>query len=101
MQVAEDSHGVLKELGVDVLPTLRFYKSGNIVFEHKGTVHLEQDLGEGALAVRGQQIHLSPAAMPVMPNMCCHISAQSQGNHNLLAHDDATVYVRSTFSSYL
>lgn len=36
-------------MGVDVLPTLQFYRNGNLLWEHKGVVQLDQDLGEGVL----------------------------------------------------
>lgn len=37
------------ELGVDVLPTLQFWKSGEKLWEHRGVVRLDTDLGEGVL----------------------------------------------------
>lgn len=36
------------ELGIDTIPTLQFWKSGTKLWEHKGIVALENDLGEGA-----------------------------------------------------
>lgn len=36
-----------KELGVEVLPTLQFWREGKLLWEHKGILHLQQDLGEG------------------------------------------------------
>ena len=36
-------------LGVDVLPTLQFWRHGSLLWEHKGVVQLNQDLGEGVL----------------------------------------------------
>lgn len=35
-------------LGVDTLPSLQFWKGGEKVWEHKGVVRLQEDLGEGA-----------------------------------------------------
>ena len=35
------------QLGVEVLPTLQFWREGNKLWEHKGILHLQQDLGEG------------------------------------------------------
>ena len=37
------------ELGIDVIPTVQFWKSGAKLWEHKGIVALENDLGEGVL----------------------------------------------------
>lgn len=36
-------------LGVDTLPSLQFWKGGEKVWEHKGVVRLQEDLGEGVL----------------------------------------------------
>ncbi|KAK9810728.1 hypothetical protein WJX73_003084 [Symbiochloris irregularis] len=38
-----------KDLGVDVLPTLQFWREGKKLWEHRGILHLQQDLGEGVL----------------------------------------------------
>jgi hypothetical protein len=35
--------------GIEVLPTLQFWKSGKKLWEHKGVLHLDQNLGEGVL----------------------------------------------------
>ena len=37
------------ELGIEVIPTVQFWKSGTKLWEHKGIVELENDLGEGTL----------------------------------------------------
>jgi hypothetical protein len=37
------------ELGVDVLPTVQFWRGGAKLWEHRGFVEMEQDLGEGVL----------------------------------------------------
>ena len=34
-------------LGVDVLPTLQFWRHGKRLWEHRGILQLQQDLGEG------------------------------------------------------
>ena len=44
----DESQAACNELGVDVIPTLQFWKSGKKLWEHKGIVELENDLGEGA-----------------------------------------------------
>jgi len=36
-------------LGVDVIPTVQFWRNGQKLWEHKGVLQLEQDLGEGVL----------------------------------------------------
>ena len=36
-------------MGVDVLPTVQFWKEGKLLWEHKGVDNLNQDLGEGVL----------------------------------------------------
>lgn len=36
-------------LGVDVIPTVQFWRNGAKLWEHKGVLQLEQDLGEGVL----------------------------------------------------
>ena len=43
----EEGQAACDELGVDVLPTLQFYKDGNKLWEHRGHLQLQQDLGEG------------------------------------------------------
>lgn len=37
------------ELGVEVLPTVQFWKGGTKLWEHRGFTEMEQDLGEGVL----------------------------------------------------
>jgi len=37
------------ELDVDTIPTLQFYRGGQLLWEHKGVVQLQKDLGEGVL----------------------------------------------------
>lgn len=48
---AEDDNGdeICDRLGVDVLPTVQFWKEGKLLWEHKGVDNLNQDLGEGVL----------------------------------------------------
>ena len=48
---AEDDNGeeICDRLGVDVLPTVQFWKNGKLLWEHKGIENLTQDLGEGVL----------------------------------------------------
>ena len=35
-------------LGVDVLPTVQYWREGRKLWEHRGIVQLDQSLGEGA-----------------------------------------------------
>jgi len=45
----ENGEKLAEDLGVDTIPTLQFYRSGQLLWEHKGVVQLQQDLGEGVL----------------------------------------------------
>eukprot|EP00890_Picochlorum_soloecismus_P000765 jgi/Picsp_1/168/NSC_00168-R1_thioredoxin-like protein cdsp32 len=52
LMVDADSTGgeeVCDHLNVDVLPTLQFWRQKCLLWEHKGVVQLDQDLGEGVL----------------------------------------------------
>ena len=44
----EEGQAACDKLGVDMLPTVQFWRSGKKLWEHRGILHLEQDLGEGA-----------------------------------------------------
>ncbi|PSC71573.1 pollen-specific SF21-like [Micractinium conductrix] len=46
--VEEDSE-LCDMLGVEVLPTVQFWRSGRMLWEHRGVMKLDQDLGEGVL----------------------------------------------------
>jgi hypothetical protein len=46
---AEEAQSLLEELNIEVLPTVQFWKSGQLLWEHRGIVALQQDLGEGVL----------------------------------------------------
>lgn len=37
------------ELQIETIPTLQFYRKGRLLWEHKGALHLEQNIGEGVL----------------------------------------------------
>jgi hypothetical protein len=51
-----DAGELCDRLGIDVLPTLQFWRGGQKVWEHKGVVKLDQDLGEGGrMTVGGWQ----------------------------------------------
>lgn len=39
--------GLLDTLQVDVIPSVQFWRAGKKLWEHKGILSLEQDLGEG------------------------------------------------------
>ena len=42
-----DGQAACDELGIEVLPTLQFWRDGQLLWEHRGVLELEQDLGEG------------------------------------------------------
>lgn len=44
-----DSVPVLDILGIDVLPTVQFWREGKLLWEHRGVNQLEQNMGEGVL----------------------------------------------------
>lgn len=46
---SENGEDLCDYLGVDVLPSLQFWREGEKLWEHKGVVDLTQDLGEGVL----------------------------------------------------
>ena len=43
----EEGQAACDRLGVEVLPTVQFWKDKKKLWEHRGILHLEQDLGEG------------------------------------------------------
>jgi hypothetical protein len=50
LEVGEDSGADLADkLGVDVLPSIQFWRSGKLLWEHKGHAQLSQNMGEGVL----------------------------------------------------
>lgn len=46
---SDEGQDLCDRLGVDTLPTLQFWRSGQKVWEHKGVVRLQDNLGEGGL----------------------------------------------------
>ncbi|GFR44452.1 hypothetical protein Agub_g5684 [Astrephomene gubernaculifera] len=40
---------LVRKLGVEVLPTLQFYKGGRLLWEHKGAAAMEAGVGEGVM----------------------------------------------------
>lgn len=46
---SEEAQELCDELGIRVLPTVQFWKEGSMLWEHRGIVALQQDLGEGVL----------------------------------------------------
>jgi hypothetical protein len=44
-----ESGPVLDVLGVEVLPTVQFWREGKLLWEHRGVNQLEQNMGEGVL----------------------------------------------------
>lgn len=44
-----EAASLLDELGIEVLPTVQFYKMGKKLWEHRGIVALQQELGTGVL----------------------------------------------------
>lgn len=49
----EKAQDLCDELGVEVIPTLQFWRNGNKLWEHKGVMNMDQDLGEGVLFFNG------------------------------------------------
>lgn len=45
---SEEAQPLLEELNIEVLPTVQFWKQRQLLWEHRGIVALQQDLGEGA-----------------------------------------------------
>ncbi|KAK9916781.1 hypothetical protein WJX75_006936 [Coccomyxa subellipsoidea] len=45
----DEGQAACDALGVEVLPTVQFWRDGKKLWEHRGIVQLEQDLGEGVL----------------------------------------------------
>lgn len=43
----DEGKAACKDLGVEVIPTVQFWKSGQKLWETRGIVELENDLGEG------------------------------------------------------
>ena len=43
----EEGQQACAELGIEVIPTVQFWRDGQKLWEHKGIVQLESDLGEG------------------------------------------------------
>jgi hypothetical protein len=51
----EEGQALCDELGISVIPTVQFWKEGAKLWEHRGIVQLQQDLGEGALLSSGRK----------------------------------------------
>jgi hypothetical protein len=49
----DEGAALCAELGVEVLPTIQFWRRGRLLWEHRGVLDLEQDLGEGVLYFGG------------------------------------------------
>lgn len=52
LQAVADTEGgevICKELGINVLPTVQFWKEGQLLWEHKGYASMEPGIGEGVL----------------------------------------------------
>lgn len=43
----DEADDLLDQLGIDVLPTVQFWRNGRKLWEHRGAMQLEQGLGEG------------------------------------------------------
>jgi hypothetical protein len=43
----EEGAEVCERLGVEVIPSLQFWRDGVKLWEHRGVLQIEQDLGEG------------------------------------------------------
>lgn len=48
-EVCDHKDPLCRELGVTVLPSLLFFRGGRKLFEHKGVLQLEEELGQGVL----------------------------------------------------
>ncbi|GLI67595.1 hypothetical protein VaNZ11_011788 [Volvox africanus] len=46
---SSQKEALLRKLGVEVLPTLQFYRDGKLLWEHKGVVQMEAGVGEGVM----------------------------------------------------
>ena len=44
-----ETEELLNHLGVDILPTLQFWKQGMKIYEHRGSQNMDQDMAEGVL----------------------------------------------------
>lgn len=49
MEDDESTSSLCDRLGVEVLPTVQFYRHGKLLWEHRGVDQLDRDLGEGVL----------------------------------------------------
>ena len=49
----KEGHAACDALGVDVLPTVQFWREGHKLWEHRGIVELDQNLGEGERVITG------------------------------------------------
>lgn len=45
------NEALVRKLGVEVLPTLQFYRDGKLLWAHKGVVQMETGVGEGTLGI--------------------------------------------------
>lgn len=43
----DDGSELCERLGIDVLPTVQFWRDGQKLWEHRGVANVQQDLGEG------------------------------------------------------
>ncbi|GLC41771.1 hypothetical protein PLESTB_001704200 [Pleodorina starrii] len=46
---SRDREALVQKLGVQVLPTLQFYRQGKLLWEHKGVMQMEAGVGEGVM----------------------------------------------------
>jgi thioredoxin-like negative regulator of GroEL len=46
---SDQGHELCDALEVDVLPTVQFWRHGKLLWQHRGVLEMEQDLGEGVL----------------------------------------------------
>ena len=57
----EEGQELCDALGVDVLPSLQFWRRGEKLWEHRGVVRLQEDLGEGR---QWGSLQSAPALLP-------------------------------------
>lgn len=44
-----DAGELLDALGIEVIPSVQFWRNGKLLWEHRGVTQLDQGLGEGVL----------------------------------------------------
>jgi hypothetical protein len=82
---------LLDQLGVDVLPTVQFWRQGKLLWEHRGVNQMEQDIGEGVLYFGNRcvlQCYIEPAMQKTVTSAACserHNLSRQQLTQGMLA----------------